>query len=72
MSTPAAETVDVSRPAVVRMWTVQDVAEFLRVPVQTLYEWRTKGYGPKGIRVGRYVRYRREDVLAWVESQAGE
>jgi excisionase family DNA binding protein len=52
------------------MWTVKDVAEFLAVPVQTLYEWRTKGYGPKGIRVGRYVRYRREDVFAWVESQA--
>lgn len=61
---------NLSRPAVLRMWTVKDVAEFLAVPVQTLYEWRTKGYGPKGIRVGRYVRYRREDVFAWVESQA--
>jgi excisionase family DNA binding protein len=72
MSTPTAETANLSRPAVVRMWTTQDVAEFLRVPVQTLYEWRTKGYGPKGFRVGRYVRYRREDVLAWIESQAGD
>jgi hypothetical protein len=30
------------------LWTVQDVAEFLNVPVGTLYDWRCKGYGPKG------------------------
>jgi excisionase family DNA binding protein len=65
---------DLSRPAVVRMWTVQDVADFLGVPVRTLYEWRTKGYGPEGIKVGRHVRYFAEDVYAWVKSQrqAGE
>jgi len=57
-----------SRPAVVRMWTVQDVARFLGIPVRTLYDWRTKDYGPKGVHVGRYIRYRREDVYAWVDS----
>lgn len=72
MSAPAAEPAKLSRPAVVRMWTVQDVAEFLGVPVQTVYEWRTMGYGPRGFRVGRYVRFRREDDLAWVESQMGK
>lgn len=56
------------RPAVVRLWTVQDVATFLGVPIRTLYEWRRKGYGPTGIRVGKYVRYRREDVLSWLDS----
>lgn len=59
-----------SRPEIVRMWTIGDVAEFLGVPVRTMYEWRTKDYGPKGIRVGRYVRYRSEDVHAWVDAQA--
>ena len=65
---------DLSRPAVVRMWTVQDVADFFDVPVRTLYEWRTKGYGPEGIKVGRHVRYFPEDVYAWAERQrqAGE
>ncbi|UPK77122.1 helix-turn-helix domain-containing protein [Nocardioidaceae bacterium SCSIO 66511] len=52
------------------MWTIGDLAEYLGVPVRTLYEWRTKDYGPKGIRVGRYVRYRAEDVHAWVDAQA--
>ncbi|MFD2419971.1 helix-turn-helix transcriptional regulator [Amycolatopsis pigmentata] len=51
-----------------RLWTVGDVAVFLGVPVKTLYEWRTKGYGPKGRRVGKHVRYKPEDVIAWFES----
>ena len=72
MSATAAS--GLSRPEVVRMWTVQDVADFLGVPVRTLYEWRVKGYGPEGIKVGRHVRYFSEDVYAWVQSQrqAGE
>lgn len=55
-----------SHAEVVRLWTVEDVSVFLGVPVKTLYQWRTKGYGPKGVRIGKYVRYRSEDVLAWV------
>ena len=69
-----AHASDLSRPAVVRMWTVQDVADFFGVPARTLYEWRVKGYGPEGIKVGRHVRYFPEDVYAWAERQrqAGE
>jgi hypothetical protein len=26
-------------------------------------------YGPDGIRIGKYVRYRSEDVDAWIEQQ---
>ena len=44
-----------------RLWTVQDVAEFLGIPVGTLYDLgRCKGYGPKGKRMVRYLRVRRE------------
>jgi excisionase family DNA binding protein len=49
-----------------RLWGVKDVAAYLDVPAQTIYQWRTTGYGPKGVRVGRHVRYRPEDVRAWV------
>ncbi|WP_020420218.1 AlpA family transcriptional regulator [Amycolatopsis sp. ATCC 39116] len=51
-----------------RLWTVEDVAEYLGVPVNTLYDWRTRGYGPKGKRVGKYLRYKAADVIAWFES----
>lgn len=50
-----------------RLWTVEDVADYLGVPVKTLYEWRTKSYGPHGKRVGKYVRYKPDDVIAWFE-----
>lgn len=47
-----------------------DLSEELRVPVRTIYAWRYRGEGPRGIKVGRHVRYRREDVDAWIEQQA--
>jgi excisionase family DNA binding protein len=49
-----------------QLWGVKEVAAYLGVPVQTVYQWRTTRYGPAGVRVGRYVRYRPEDVRAWV------
>lgn len=52
-----------------RLWGVKDVAEFLGVPVATLYQWRHRGYGPKSRRVGRYVRYEPAAVRAWFAAQ---
>jgi len=51
-----------------RLWTVDDVANYLGVPVKTLYQWRHRGYGPPSRRVGRYLRYRPDDVIAWFDS----
>jgi predicted DNA-binding transcriptional regulator AlpA len=50
-----------------RLWTVHDVSYFLGVPVATLYQWRCTGRGPASRRIGRYLRYRPADVLAWVD-----
>ncbi len=55
-----------------RLWTIEDVSAYLGIPVGTLYQWRTKGYGPAGRRMGKYVRYRPADVRAWVDSLSGE
>jgi excisionase family DNA binding protein len=46
-----------------------DVAEYLGVPVKTLYAWRYRREGPPAARVGRHVRYRRSDVEGWVRDQ---
>jgi excisionase family DNA binding protein len=54
------------------LWTVEDVSTFLGVPVNTLYQWRHRGYGPAARRVGRYIRYKAADVLAWVETLDSE
>lgn len=49
--------------------TPEDLVTLLRLPsVETVYQWRRKGIGPQGFRVGRYLRFDPEDVRAWVES----
>lgn len=55
--------------AVERLWSVKDVSTYLDVPAQTVYQWRAKGYGPPGGRIGRHVKYRPEDVRAWVAAR---
>ena len=52
-----------------RLWGVRDVAAYLDVPVQTVYQWRSTGYGPPGGKVGRHVKYLPEDVRAWFTRQ---
>ena len=64
MSKPKAREPQMIAP----LWTVQDVSNFLQVPVQTLYSWRTQNAGPPARRVGTYLRYRPEDVMGWVEN----
>ena len=52
-----------------RLLTAQEVADILGVPITTLYQWRSRGHGPVGYRVGRHVRYASADVHAWLERQ---
>lgn len=47
--------------------TVKQLAAVLQVPVTTVYEWRYRGTGPRGLRVGRHVRFHRDEVRAWLE-----
>ncbi|MFE8933904.1 helix-turn-helix transcriptional regulator [Micrococcus luteus] len=58
-----------STPAAPPIWTPEGLAEHLGIPLATVYRWRSTGYGPRGFRVGRHVRYRAEDVAAWIDSQ---
>ncbi len=52
-----------------RLVTIEELSDYLQVPVKTLYDWRHRGLGPPGLRVGRHVRYRQADVDAWLESR---
>ena len=52
-----------------RLLSVKDLADYLGVPVATLYQWRYRREGPPGFRVGRYIRYRPTDVQQWIERQ---
>lgn len=43
-------------------------ARLLSLSVRTLQAWRCKGAGPAYVRAGRAVRYRRGDLLLWIEA----
>lgn len=52
------------------LWTVEACSAYLGVPVATLYAWRSRRQGPPAYRIGRWLRYRRDEVAAWVNEQA--
>ena len=45
-----------------------DVAKKLRVSLACLRRWRLEKRGPTFIKIGPLVRYRQEDLHAWLES----
>ena len=46
--------------------TLSQLAVQLGVSVQTLYDLRSQGRGPRGFRVGRELRFRVSEVDAWL------
>ena len=52
-----------------RLLTVQDLADYLGVPVATIYAWRHRRQGPPGFRVGRHLRYRWSDIEQWISDR---
>lgn len=50
--------------------STREVAEYLSIPITTIYQWRYRGTGPRAAKVGRHLRWRREDVDRWFEDQA--
>jgi predicted DNA-binding transcriptional regulator AlpA len=45
------------------------VAEMLDVSVATARRWRLLKHGPKYLKIGAAVRYKSQDVAAWLESR---
>lgn len=50
-----------------RLWTTEQVADYLGVPVRTIYAWRKRGHGPKAFRIGKHLRFRPADVHTWLD-----
>ena len=48
--------------------TIEDVAAWLGKPKNTLYAWHSRGKGPRAIRVGNTLRYRRSEVERWLDA----
>lgn len=46
--------------------TTEQLAELLDIKPNTIEIWRLKGVGPRFCKLGRTVRYKREDVENWI------
>ena len=39
------------------------------IPVGTLYAWHVRGQGPQAVKIGRHLRYSRDEINHWVKVQ---
>lgn len=46
--------------------TSSEVALLVRAPESTVRYWRWQGTGPRSVKIGRRVLYRRDDVEQWI------
>ncbi len=49
--------------------TLPEVAARLRVPLPTLYTWRSRGVGPPALRIVGHVRVRASELERWIDSR---
>jgi predicted DNA-binding transcriptional regulator AlpA len=52
-----------------KLLTQEDLATELGMKPQSLADWRHRGVGPRFVKLGQLVRYRRSDVENWLNSQ---
>lgn len=50
-----------------------EAAELLSISAEALKRMRLRGEGPSSVRIGsKMIRYRPEDIVAYLESQGGK
>jgi excisionase family DNA binding protein len=54
-------------PAYDPLLTVDQVSDWLGVPKGTLYQWRSRSRGPRAIKVGNGIRYRRSEIENYLD-----
>ena len=54
--------------AIATLMNVNQVAEFLGVSVRQVWNLRTEGLLPQPVRLGRSSRWRRSELIAWVDA----
>ena len=55
-----------------QLLTVEELADYLGVPVATVYAWRYRRQGPPGFRLGKHLRFRWSDIEDWIEDRIGQ
>jgi predicted DNA-binding transcriptional regulator AlpA len=52
-----------------RLLTPEELANYLDIPIATLYVWRHRRLGPPSFKAGRHLRYRLGDVEHWINAR---
>lgn len=52
--------------------TAQEVADRVRIHVNTFLLWCREGRGPREVRLGRVKRYAESDVVRWIEQRQSD
>ena len=52
-----------------QLFTEKEVSGLLRIPLQTLRNHRSRGYGIPYLKLGRSVRYAQADIIEYVDSK---
>lgn len=52
--------------------TTKEAADYLRCSTRTLIRWRNARIGPKWVKTGHTVLYRRSDLDAWLKAHTVE
>jgi len=52
------------------LFTTQDICEIFHITKPTVEQWRLRGVGPRFVRLSgsRLIRYRRNDVMDYIEA----
>lgn len=60
---------DEDAQSVEQLITEVDAADLLCQSVRTIQKWRVTGFGPPFYKIGRSVRYRRNEIVRWVDQR---
>jgi hypothetical protein len=47
------------------LWGIEELSEFLDIPINTIRGWRKSNYGPPARKVGKHLRWDPAQVRAW-------
>lgn len=56
-------------PSLEPLLDIAELADYLGVPLSTVYDWRARGLGPRAYRFGKRLKFALSDVQAWMETQ---
>ena len=57
--------------AAIVLWTVDDMSAVLRISRSGIYNLVAQGRIPAPVRIGKAMRWDRDDVLGWLQEQKG-